>query len=122
MDKRIYLLMTAKHASKTHPLFWGYRTKSDEPRSFGGYTPDYQKAELYTMDEILSKFGAIIPAEPINTTLPTYNMLPIENDNLEIQEFSDTAWNNQPDDEERLVFVIPYAAVQNRTETTFTLR
>ena len=57
MNDRKYLLMTAKHGSKEHPLFWGKRTGDGQPRSWSSYTDNPIEAELYTMDEILTKFG-----------------------------------------------------------------
>jgi hypothetical protein len=33
-------------------LFWGYKTKDNEKRSFGGYTSDFNACEKYTLEEI----------------------------------------------------------------------
>lgn len=54
---RMYLLMTAKHGSIDHPMFWGYRTNDNEKRSFGGYTDSPVVAELYTIEELKNKFN-----------------------------------------------------------------
>jgi hypothetical protein len=32
--------------------FWGYKTKDDEKRSFGGYTSNFNACEKYTLEEI----------------------------------------------------------------------
>ena len=36
-------------------LFWGHKTEDNEKRSFGGYTSDIDKCEMYTLKEIEEK-------------------------------------------------------------------
>lgn len=36
-------------------LFWGHKTEDNEERSFGGYTSDIDKCEMYTLREIEEK-------------------------------------------------------------------
>lgn len=36
-------------------LFWGHKTEDNERRSFGGYTSDIDKCEMYTLKEIKEK-------------------------------------------------------------------
>ena len=36
-------------------LFWGHKTEDNEERSFGGYTSDIDKCEMYTLKEIEDK-------------------------------------------------------------------
>ena len=36
-------------------LFWGHKTEDNEKRSFGGYTSDIDKCEMYTLKEIREK-------------------------------------------------------------------
>lgn len=36
-------------------LFWGHKTEDSEKRSFGGYTSDIDKCEMYTLKEIEEK-------------------------------------------------------------------
>lgn len=39
-------------------LFWGHKTEDRESRSFGGYTNDIDKCEVYTLEEIeQTKYG-----------------------------------------------------------------
>lgn len=89
-SERKYVLMTSKHASVEHPLFWGSRTKDNEKRSFGGYTSDPNKAELYLMDDIIQKFG---PSE----TLLGYTAKNLGTHILEYS-FSDWVFKSKSDD------------------------
>lgn len=78
LNERKYLLMTEKHGSIEHPMFWGHRTKDDQPRSWSSYTSNPDEAELYSMNEILTKFGGsdellrILPMETYFGRLTRY--------------------------------------------------
>lgn len=91
MKDRKYLLMTAKHSSKEQPLFWGRRTEDNERRSFGGYTSDPERAELYTAEEILEEFT------PKNNLLKIF---PIEREfGPIVYMWRSSDWINSRDDE-----------------------
>ena len=54
---RVYVIISAKHMShdRGRLIFWGSggATKTEEKRSFGGYTCDISKCERYTREEAL---------------------------------------------------------------------
>lgn len=60
------------------PCFGGHRTKDDQPRSWSSYTSNPDEAELYSMNEILTKFGGsdellrILPMETYFGRLTRY--------------------------------------------------
>lgn len=52
-QKRNYVIVCNRYKGIAGALlFWGEKTNDDEPRSFGGYTSDFNKCEKYTADEI----------------------------------------------------------------------
>lgn len=74
--ERKYLAVSIKHSlpsrgyQMTRPLvLWGRRTEDDATRrSFGGYTMDPEKAELYTIQEWITFAGKdsdILPWQPV---------------------------------------------------------
>ena len=56
-DGRVYVIISAKHMANDRGrlIFWGSggATKTEEKRSFGGYTCDISKCERYTREEVL---------------------------------------------------------------------
>lgn len=52
--KREYVLVSRKW-SKSTLVFWGYYTKDNKERSFGGYTNDINVCERYTLEEIIGE-------------------------------------------------------------------
>ena len=74
--ERKYLAVSIKHSlpsrgyQMTRPLVLrGRRTEDDTPRrSFGGYTTDPEKAELYTIQEWIAfagEYSDILPLQPV---------------------------------------------------------
>lgn len=52
--EREYIIVCNEHRAIFQGclLFWGHRTRDKESRSFGGYTSDIDKCEIYTLEEI----------------------------------------------------------------------
>lgn len=52
--ERNYVIVCNEHSAwpKGALLLWGHRTADDEKRSFGGYTTDFTRCELYTREEL----------------------------------------------------------------------
>ena len=67
---RKYLLMTIKHTTRDHPLFWGVETPDFAPRSFGGYTTNPLKAEKFAYTEVVNKFTDEVNPEGIEPPFP----------------------------------------------------
>ncbi|MFD1317308.1 hypothetical protein [Loigolactobacillus zhaoyuanensis] len=109
LDERKYVLMTAKHSSIKYPLFWGHRTKDNEPRSFGGYYANPFEAELYSMNEITEEFG---------NSMTLLDSLPIEMGGAnQIREFNEHDWLHHKNIED--VFVTPIASITQYVKTDF---
>lgn len=58
---REYVIVCNEHPSILPGtlLFWGKRTEDQEERSFGGYTCDITKCEMYTRQELVSWRGGL---------------------------------------------------------------
>ena len=72
MTNRHYYAISIKHTEYRWKFgkpctLWGYhRTEDNENRCFGGYTEDINSAELYSMDEFITKYGSsICCSEPV---------------------------------------------------------
>ena len=72
-NERKYLVISIKHTTYGWKLgkpcaLWGWeRTADDEERCFAGYTLYPTKAELYTIKEVIDKYGdTIINPNPIS--------------------------------------------------------
>lgn len=109
MEQRKYLLMTAKHSSVRHPLFWGQRTNDNEKRSFGNYTDNFKNAEHYTMKEILAEF----PSTNI------FGGLPSEYPNIQVYDFNSDQWSRQRGPNTDVVFAITERQVRFYTDAVF---
>lgn len=53
--ERKYVLVSAKW-SRASLMFWGRLTRDEEDRSFGGYTPDLDSCERYSLSEVKNEF------------------------------------------------------------------
>lgn len=59
-DKREWVIICNRHKSDTSGmLFWGFKSKDGEERSFSGYTSDFRECEKYTLDEIKKNYSKI---------------------------------------------------------------
>lgn len=58
---REYVIVCNEHPSILPGtlLFWGRRTEDEEERSFGGYTCDITKCEMYTREELTAWRGGL---------------------------------------------------------------
>lgn len=60
--ERNYVIVCNEHQGIAGSLlFWGYKTKDNEERSFGGYTSDFDDCEKYTLEEIMNSDYKNIP-------------------------------------------------------------
>ena len=63
---REYVIVCNEHDARVEGalLFWGKRTLDEEDRSFGGYTCDVTKCEMYTREELEAWRGDLKEAYP----------------------------------------------------------
>lgn len=75
MNKRNFYVLSLKHLypwkfGDTLCLWGNRRTKDDEERCYGGYSDKLDRAELYSRDEFLEKYGYCTKKEPISSLHP----------------------------------------------------
>lgn len=86
-DKRKYVIVCNEHSGMWRGtlLFWGERTEDNEKRSFGGYTSDVDKCEMYSEKDLEEK-GCTFPKYHKGMTLKEflgYSEILIEPDQLQ---------------------------------------
>jgi len=71
INDRKYVAISIKHTAyrwkfgKPCTLWGWHRTKDEEKRCFSDYTMYLSKAEVYSIQEMIDKYGSIINAEPV---------------------------------------------------------